>query len=184
MRIPAAIFASAVLLASFAAQAQTAPDTSAQDKPCAAQPNTNAGEENILSDTQGVDFKPYIQRIFRIVQSSWKPLMPKEVEAPVFKTGKVVICFKVMPSGRLLDGSMVLEGRSGDTALDRAAWGAITTSVFPPLPAEFKGPYLEVRFLFMYNEDRKPADSNNRSKALKTYSPMGITLGYKSKAYH
>ena len=46
---------------------------------------------------------------------------------------------------------MVLEGRSGDTSLDRAAWGAITGSSYPPLPADFKGPFLELRAYFLYN---------------------------------
>ena len=61
------------------------------------------------------------------------------------------IRFKVRPDGRLMDGSMVLEGRSGDTSLDRAAWGAITGSSYPPLPADFKGPFLELRAYFLYN---------------------------------
>jgi hypothetical protein len=50
-----------------------------------------------------------------------------------------------------MDGSMVLEGSSGDTALDRAAWGALVGSNYPPLPHDFHGPYLELRALFMYN---------------------------------
>ncbi len=28
--------------------------------------------------------------------------------------------------------------------------------MYPPLPTEFKGPYLELRFMFQYNMDRKP----------------------------
>jgi hypothetical protein len=57
----------------------------------------------------------------------------------------------VLPNGRLEDGSVQLEGRSGDTALDRAAWGALTGSNYPPLPSEFHGKYLELRATFMYN---------------------------------
>jgi hypothetical protein len=55
-----------------------------------------------------------------------------------------------------MEGSMEQEGRSGATVLDRAAWDAITTSDYPPLPEEFKGPYLELRFLFQYNMPQKP----------------------------
>ena len=40
---------------------------------------------------------------------------------------------------------------SGDTALDRAAWGALVGSNYPQLPHDFHGPYLELRALFMYN---------------------------------
>jgi hypothetical protein len=46
---------------------------------------------------------------------------------------------------------MFLEARSGDTALDRAAWGAIRGSSYPPLPRDFHGPYLELRAVFLYN---------------------------------
>jgi TonB family protein len=175
------IIACAVLLASLSIQAQTAPGGSSPDAHCWALPTGLPDKEGILSDIQGVDFKPYVARIHQIVQSSWKPLIPKEVEAPVFKTGEVVICFKILPNGRLVDGGMVLEGRSGDTALDRAAWGAITTSVFPPLPAEFKGPHLEVRFHFMYNADRQPAVSRKLPKPPNLLGPVGVTLGYSGK---
>ena len=39
--------------------------------------------------------------------------------------------------------------------LDRPAWGSITGSdPFPPLPTEFTGPYLALRFRFYYNPDK------------------------------
>jgi hypothetical protein len=76
---------------------------------------------------------------------------------------------------------MVLEGRSGDPALDRAAWGAIATAVYPPLPAEFKGPYLEVRLKFRYNLDRKPFVSRKVPKPPNLLGPLGVTLGYRAK---
>ena len=48
--------------------------------------------------------------------------------------------------------SMQLAGSSGDVALDRAAWGSITaSSPFAPLPTEFKGQYLDLRFYYYYN---------------------------------
>jgi outer membrane biosynthesis protein TonB len=54
---------------------------------------------------------------------------------------------------------MTLDGRSGTTSLDRAAWGAIKgAQPLPPLPKSFKGPYLEIRGGFLYNvrpEDMK-----------------------------
>ena len=46
---------------------------------------------------------------------------------------------------------MRLLGSSGDVALDRAAWGAITGSSYPPLPNNFHGPYIELQALFLYN---------------------------------
>jgi outer membrane biosynthesis protein TonB len=113
-------------------------------------PDANLGGAQILSDTQGVDFNPYIRHIVLETERTWDPLTPDEVNPPISKRGQVLIRFKVLPNGRLMDGSMVLEGSSGDVALDRAAWGALTGSNFPSLPREFHGPYLELRFLFIY----------------------------------
>ena len=77
--------------------------------------------------------------------------MPKEVNKPTLQKGVVVIRFKILPSGKIMYGSMVLEGRSGHDSLDRAAWGALTGSVYPALPEQFHGPYLELRAIFLYN---------------------------------
>jgi TonB family protein len=116
-------------------------------------PGAGAGGVQILSDTQGVDFNSWLHRWYYETEHTWDPLIPDEVNAPILKSGAVQIRFKVLPNGQVTD--MVLEGRSGDTGLDRAAWGAITGSSYPPLPREFHGPYLELRALFLYNEQQK-----------------------------
>jgi TonB family protein len=121
------------------------------------QPRTNGfllrpggGDDvELLSDTKGVDFTEWLIHWHTETENSWRTVMPYEVG--LRKSGTVVIRFKVLPDGRVIDGSIVLEGRSGDTALDRAAWGALTASAYPPLPKEFLGPYLELRASFMYN---------------------------------
>jgi outer membrane biosynthesis protein TonB len=114
-------------------------------------PGAGTGGVEVLSDTQGVDFGPWLRRWHFETQKTWDPLIPDEVNPPILKKGQVLIHFKVGPDGRIMDGSMMLEGRSGDTALDRAAWGALQGSNYPPLPKDFHGPYLELRALFMYN---------------------------------
>jgi hypothetical protein len=114
-------------------------------------PGAGSGGVQILSDTQGVDFNSWLQRWHWETMRTWDPLIPDEVNPPILKTGQLQIRFKVLPNGRLMDGSMVLEGSSGDVALDRAAWGALTGSNYPPLPRDFHGPYLELRALFLYN---------------------------------
>jgi len=114
-------------------------------------PGAGSGAPDILSDTQGVDFNGWLQRWHRETERNWDPLIPDEVNPPISKSGMVAIRFKVLPSGRLMDGSLTLEGRSGDVALDRAAWGALTGSNYPPLPKDFHGPYLELRAYFFYN---------------------------------
>jgi outer membrane biosynthesis protein TonB len=115
-------------------------------------PGAGTGGVQVLSDTQGVDFNSWLLRWHRETERTWDPLIPEEVNPPLYKKGAVVIRFKVLPSGRLVEpDGMFLEARSGDTALDRAAWGAIRGSSYPPLPHDFHGPYLELRAVFLYN---------------------------------
>ncbi len=114
-------------------------------------PGAGAGGVQVLSDTQGVDFNNWLIRWHRETEKTWDPLIPDEVNPPILKQGQVQIRFKVLPNGRIMDGSMVLEGRIADPGLDRAARGALTGSNYPPLPREFHGPFLELRAIFMYN---------------------------------
>jgi hypothetical protein len=114
-------------------------------------PGAGTGGIEVLSDTQGVDFNSWLARWHWETEHTWDPLIPDEVNPPILKSGMVAIRFKVLPNGRLMDGSLILEGRSGDVALDRAAWGALTGSNYPPLPRDFHGPYLELRAFFLYN---------------------------------
>jgi TonB family protein len=108
------------------------------------------GALEILSDTQGVDFGPYLQRILQDVRENWYHLIPESAE---MKKGKLAIEFAITPDGKVAD--MRLVASSGDVALDRPAWGSITASnPFPPLPHEFTGPYLALRFRFYYNPDK------------------------------
>jgi outer membrane biosynthesis protein TonB len=116
-------------------------------------PGAGSGGVQVLSDTQGVDFSNWLQRWHWETEHTWDPLIPDEVNPPISKAGQLVIRFKVLPNGRIMDGSMRLEGSSGDVALDRAAWGALTGSNYPPLPHDFHGPFLELRAWFLYNMD-------------------------------
>ena len=111
--------------------------------------NVGGGAE-ILSDTLGVDFGPYMQRIIYDTKRAWYPIIPEEAQPPLNKQGKVLVRFKILPDGSVKE--MKLEGPSGDVSLDRAAWGGILgASPYPPLPKNFKGPFLELRFYFLYN---------------------------------
>lgn len=111
------------------------------------------GPLDVLTDTQGVDFGPYLKRVVDVVRRNWYELIPESARAPLLKKGKVSIEFAIMKDGRV--AGMQIIGPSGDVALDRAAYGGITSSnPFPPLPSEFNGQYLALRFHFFYNPDR------------------------------
>jgi TonB family protein len=109
-----------------------------------------AGNLEVLSDTQGVDFGPYLSRVLQAVRMNWYNLIPEAARPPLLERGKVSIEFAILPDGKV--AGMKIIGPSGDVSLDRAAWGGITASnPFAPLPSEFHGPYLALRFHFYYN---------------------------------
>ncbi len=108
---------------------------------------------DILSDTMGVDFAPYLSRVLYVVRMNWYNLIPEIARAPIMKRGKVSIEFVILKDGKV--AGMRLVAPSGDGSLDNAAWGGITASnPFPQLPPEFRGQYLALRFHFYYNPDR------------------------------
>jgi TonB family protein len=109
------------------------------------------GDLDILSDTMGVDFDPYMRRLRVAVMRAWEPLIPESVLHDG-KKGRVTIQFAIMKDGSVY-GAQIVQS-SGDIALDRAAWGAIHNANPPPLPTDFKAPYLELRARFYYNPDK------------------------------
>ena len=109
-----------------------------------------AGNLEVLSDTQGVDFGPYLSRVLQAVRMNWYNIIPEAARPPLLERGKVSIEFAILPDGKV--AGMKIISPSGDVSLDRAAWGGITASnPFSPLPSEFHGPYLALRFHFYYN---------------------------------
>jgi TonB family protein len=140
------------------AQADQEKDKTAapQDKkPDERKPDTTikSGGMEILSDTMGVDFGPYVKQLKRQIQTHWEPLIPEAAMPPLNKTGTVVIELMIMKSGAVT--AMKVVKSSGDVPFDRAAWGAITTSLpLPTLPPEFKGEFLLLRGTFLYNPEK------------------------------
>jgi TonB family protein len=109
------------------------------------------GNLEVLSDTQGVDFGPYLARVLHDVKMNWYSLIPESAQ---MKKGHLAIEFAITKDGKIAD--MHLAASSGDIPLDRAAWGGITASnPFPPLPTDFNGPYLALRFRFFYNPSKE-----------------------------
>lgn len=111
------------------------------------------GNMEVLSDTMGVDFGPYLQRVLQNVRQNWYLLIPEVARPPIMKKGKVAIEFAILKNGSV--SGMQRVSSSGDIALDRAAWAGITNSnPFPPLPSQFGGQYLGLRFYFYYNPEK------------------------------
>jgi TonB family protein len=110
---------------------------------------------DILTDTMGTDFGPYLQRVLKTVKQNWYKLSPPSARAPRMMRGVVSIEFAILKTGKI--AGMKLVGSTGDVPLDHAAWLGITDTRFPPLPAEFSGQYLGLRLQFVYNP-AKPSD--------------------------
>ncbi len=118
--------------------------------------NLGAGAE-ILSDTLGVDFGPYIKRLLRILYDSWLPLIPEETRPPLNKEGNTLIRFTINKDGTV--SAMHLDASTHDQAIDRAAWGSITgVGQMPPLPKNFNGPNLELRIDFIISHNAPKND--------------------------
>ncbi|MGA7853960.1 MAG: TonB C-terminal domain-containing protein [Candidatus Acidiferrales bacterium] len=104
----------------------------------------------ILTPTEGVDFNSYIARLVARVKQNWYAVMPES--AYMGDKGIVAITFRINRDGSFPSENYNLERTSGKDPLDTAAMSAIrTTNPFDPLPPQFKGPYIELRFIFFYN---------------------------------
>jgi outer membrane biosynthesis protein TonB len=104
----------------------------------------------ILTPTEGVDFSTYIARVLASVKRNWYSVMPES--ARLGDRGKVVLQFRIMRNGVVPEQEPVMMGSSGKEPLDRAAASSIRASTpFEPLPSAFSGPYIELRFIFLYN---------------------------------
>jgi TonB family protein len=139
-----------------------------------ARPTARIGDIEITTDTQGVDFGPYLQRVLHDVKQNWYAIVPETARPPLLKGGKVVIEFEITQNGQI--SGLRYANSSGDGPLDRAAYGGITaSSPFPPLPAEFHGQSLGLRFRFLYNPSLTaiaPSDAQVRVGSSLQFSPV------------
>jgi TonB family protein len=124
------------------------------------------GNLEVLSDTQGVNFDPYLQRVLHDVKMNWYSAVP---ESQRMKHGNLVIEFAITKDGKV--AGMKLVATSGDVPLDRAAWaGIVGSNPFPPLPTEFGGQFLALRFRFFYNprkDELAPAEPTASTPVVK-----------------
>jgi len=108
------------------------------------------GAVEMLTPTEGVDFSTYIARVLASVKRNWYAVMPES--AQLGEKGRVVLQFRIMRNGVVPEAEPAMVGSSGKDPLDRAAVSSIRASTpFEPLPTAFTGPYIELRFIFLYN---------------------------------
>jgi TonB family protein len=104
----------------------------------------------ILTDTQGVDFSDYMQRMLETVRRNWYAVMPQS--AMLGERGRVMLRFRINSNGSVPNEDPLREMSSGKEPLDRAAISSIRSSnPFEPLPPAFHGPSIEIRIIYLYN---------------------------------
>ena len=110
----------------------------------------NAGSNlELLSDPQGVDFRPYLLQILATVRRNWFAVIPESARLGMSR-GRVAIQFAIGSDGSV--PKLVIATSSGVTSLDRAAVAGISASnPFPPLPADYSGKDVRLQFQFRYN---------------------------------
>lgn len=108
------------------------------------------GSVELLSDPNGIDFKPYLIQVLAAVKRNWFAVMPES--ARFGRRGQVRIQFAINRDGGV--PKLVIAGSSGFEAFDRAAVAGVSASnPFPPLPREFQGGEVRLQFTFSYNVD-------------------------------
>jgi len=111
-------------------------------------PGKSGSTLELLSDPQGVDFRPYLIMVLSAVRRNWYAVMPES--AKLGRRGRTAIQFAINKDGRV--PKLVIASPSGTEALDRAAVAGISASnPFPPLPREFPGFQIRLQLVFLYN---------------------------------
>jgi hypothetical protein len=120
---------------------------------------TAYGGIEMLTPDEGVDFNDYLHRVYVTVKRNWFSVMPGSVE--LGEKGIVFLTFRINRDGSVPSDEPVIERNSGKEPLDRAAYSSVRASnPFEPLPPQFKGPYIELRYRYYYNV--LPADFNQQ----------------------
>jgi TonB family protein len=116
-------------------------------------PGNQGSDVELLSDPQGVDFRPYLLTVLASVRRNWYAVIPESARLAITR-GKTTIQFAIVRTGSV--SKLVIANSSGTQSLDRAAVAGISASnPFPPLPAEFPGSDVRLQFVFLYNVKTK-----------------------------
>lgn len=125
------------------------PDTGGLPRGGGRSPGMEPGA-TLLTDPQGVDFTSYIQRLLATLKRNWYAVMPESAE--LGDKGVVGTTFQINRDGSVPSPDPKLEATSGKEPLDNAAMSAIHASnPFEPLPSQFKGQFIRLRIVFLYN---------------------------------
>ena len=112
------------------------------------QPDFSVERPSILSDTQGVNFGPWLTAVYYRVRNNWYSVIPQVYRSGL--KGVVVIVFDVRRNGSLKDLEIVRS--SSFSPYDRAAISSLKLSEpLPNFPDAFTKDRLTLQFTYFYN---------------------------------
>ena len=107
--------------------------------------STGAELPQLLSDPQGVDFRPYLAQVLASVKRYWLSILPRNG-----RRGYVSVQFAIERDGTV--GKVAIAQQAGDPILDRTAVAAISGGgPFGPLPPQYRAGEIHVQMNFAYN---------------------------------
>jgi len=131
--------------------------TQAQDKAAAPlakpAPDPETVSVQVLTRLSPVDrqgLREYIPVLKRQTKDQWMTALPPEASPPISAAGTVQIDGSVHTDGRVTN--LAITQSSGNKALDRAAWAAITGTTYDSFPYGLTVDQVKVRFTFVYNQ--------------------------------
>jgi TonB family protein len=111
-------------------------------------PGRPAASLELLTNPQGVDFRPYLIQVLAAVKHNWFNVWPQS--ARMGRQGRVTIQFAIDRKGFV--PKLVIASGSGTDALDHAAVSGISAALpFPQFPTGFTGDQVRLQLNFVYN---------------------------------
>lgn len=108
----------------------------------------------ILTPHEGVDFTGFSADVAQAIKQNWWAKISPQTKQKLDRglKGKVVVDFGIQKDGQLSTMPKAVVS-SGNKALDEAAVSAVRASApFEHLPEAFKGPSIDLRVTFVYNQ--------------------------------
>jgi TonB family protein len=93
--------------------------------------------------TFGTRFPQYVTAMTRAIESKWRDTIPITSRG---SSQRVYVTFTIDRNGRA--SNLDIEKKSDSIQLDNSAKRAVNTATLPPLPAEYRGTSVDVRFYF------------------------------------
>jgi TonB family protein len=94
--------------------------------------------------TFGQRYGTYVEAMTRAITEAWRGTSISDQRAP-----RVYVVFTIDKSGHV-NNPALQQPTTNPTAVERAALRAVSTAKLPPLPSDYRGPDVAVRFYFDY----------------------------------